>query len=69
MKGHYQDCTDVTRISLVAIISLSGGAFKLLFLTISRVHYNDTDLDLQRERFLTEETPKGYVTNLFSRFY
>jgi hypothetical protein len=36
---------------------------------ISDLHYNDIDWDLQRERLLIYETPKGHIMNTSITFY
>jgi hypothetical protein len=68
VEGHHQDCTDATDLPLISTISYSGNVFTPLLITISDVHYNDADLDLQGSRFLAYKTPKEYMTNILMTF-
>jgi hypothetical protein len=68
VEGDYQDCTEVTDLSLVSTISLSGNTLKRLLLTISDVHDNNIDLNLQHGSFIAYKAPKGYTTSIMTAF-
>jgi hypothetical protein len=62
MEPHFQDASDVTHVSLVATVSLSGRSLKPFLVTRSRVCCRDSELALMQNEFATAQTPKGYLT-------
>jgi hypothetical protein len=46
MEPHFRDASDVTHVSLVATVSLSGRSLKPFLVTSSRVHSHDSELTL-----------------------
>jgi hypothetical protein len=69
IEPHCRDATDVTHVSLVAIVSLKGQMLKSFLVTISRVGFRDRELALMREQFQIFETNKSYMTTLAMAAY
>jgi hypothetical protein len=58
---HFHEKSDVTHVSLVATVLVSGRWRKLLLVTNSPVRYCDSELALIRDKFETLQAAKGYI--------
>jgi hypothetical protein len=61
--GQYRDASDITHVSLVAPLSLSGASLKHMFLPISEAYYNDYYICVQKDLLVTCKNPKRSITS------